>query len=155
MTNLSKARSAGLACMLGGLLILYTFVVLNPPTEASSGQAAPYAFPAVWTLALCVAAVCLAQALAGRFALETSDNGGRKAPKLSGGTTVRPRLRTSFLDKVFIDNFPERAFQQLSPPGGPVLLTHDMFWPGWAAPPFHLTQRKPMPQMPQRTPTGS
>ncbi|HEX6622638.1 MAG TPA: hypothetical protein VF064_02915, partial [Pyrinomonadaceae bacterium] len=60
MTNLSKARFAGLACTLGGLLFLFYFTGLNaliaaltPPLEAAR-------VPALKMLLTCVAAICLA-----------------------------------------------------------------------------------------------
>ena len=134
MTDIRAASSTRLARVFGGLLILFSFVVLDPPTEATTIQPEPSPFPALRMLASCVAGVCLAQAHAWRLATEMAYNGGRIALGLADATNMRPGLLNSFLDGLFSFNCSERVSKQL---GGPLLLTHGMFPPGWAAPPSH------------------
>jgi len=144
VTNLSKARIAGLACTLGGLLFLFYFTGLNgliaaltPPLEAAS-------VPALKMILTCVAAVCMAGGPLGLLALGAAGDGGRRALGWAGAGLTLLGLLSYIVGSLFIYNFPERAFRQLFTPGGSALMTLGMLllgaavlragrWRGWRA----------------------
>ena len=144
MANLFKARIAGLACTLGGLLFLFYFTGLNSLLAALTPPLETASVPALKMLLTCVAAVCLAGGPLGLLALGAAGDGGRRVLGWAGAGLTLLGLLSYFVGSLFIYNFPERAFRQLFTPGGSALMTLGMLllggavlragrWRGWRA----------------------
>ena len=144
MTNLCKARFAGLACTLGGLLFLFYFTGLNALTAALTPPLEAGCVPALKMLLTCAAAVGLAGGPLGLLALGVAGDGGRRVLGPAGAGLALLGLLSYIIGSLFIYNFPERAFKQLFTPGGSALMTLGMLllgtavlrarrWRGWRA----------------------
>jgi hypothetical protein len=134
VTNLLKARIAGLVCTLGGLLFLFYFTGLNAAIAALTQPLETAWVPTLKMLLTCVAAVCLAGGPLGLLALGAAGDGGPRILGQAGAGIALLGQLSYIAGSLFIYNFPERAFRQLFTPGGSALMTLGMLLLGAAVP---------------------
>lgn len=133
MTNRSKARFAGIACMAGGLTFSFYFIALHSLLKAFSPPIEAGAVPAVKMVISCVASVCLAGGSIGLLSLSAAGTGRVKALGVAGAVITLLGLASYITGSLYIYSFPDRAFKQFFTPGGSFLLTLGMLLLGIAA----------------------
>jgi hypothetical protein len=133
MTNLLKARFAGIACITGGLTFSFYFIALHSLLKAFSPPIEAGAIPGVKMVISCVSSVCLAGGSIGLLALRAAGTGRVKALGVVGAVITLLGLASYITGSLYIYGFPDRAFKQLFTPGGSFLLTLGMLLLGIAA----------------------
>lgn len=133
MTNQSKARLAGLACMAGGLTFSFYFIALNSILEAFSTSIEPGEIPAMKMVISCIASVCLAGGSIGLLALKAAGTGRGKALAVTGAVITLLGLALYIIGSLYIYSFADQAVKQFFTPGGSFLLTLGMLLMGIAA----------------------
>jgi hypothetical protein len=142
VTNLCRARIAGIACTLGGLFFLFYFTNLNGVIAALTPPLETASVPTLKMLLTCITAVCMAGGPVGLLALGAAGDGGGRVLGWAGVCFTLLGLLSYIVGSLFIYNFPERAFRQLFTPGGSALMTLGMLllgaavlragrWRGW------------------------
>ena len=126
LSNRSKARFAGVICIIGGMMFSLYFIGLNSLLEILSPPLESGMIPALKLAISCATSLCLAGGPLGLLALGATGSGRNKTLGAIGAMIALGGLASYCVGSFYVYTSPDKALRQYFTPAGSVLITLGM-----------------------------